>query len=133
MMKKLEGIERIEVLQVDIDNAEGKKRCPIFQSIKREFGIETKIRFDAITSLFDRACFNSIDYILGQFGYIGVDKEMVAFMKNWDSTQTAVPTTFAVNSYPCRDAASGRRTIMEYYNRHASFKAREEIETYLGL
>lgn len=132
-MKRLEGIQRIEVLQIDIDNAEGKKRCPIFQSLKREFGIETKVNFDCITALFDRACFNAADTIFGQFGFIGVNREMRNFMLTWDRTQSAVPTTFEVNSYACREADSGRRTIMDFYNRSATFKQRQEIETYLCL
>ena len=132
-MKKLEGIERIEVLQVDIDNAEGKKRCPIFQSIKREFGIETKVNFDAITALFDRACFNASDYVFGQFGYVGVNREMVMFMKAWDRTQTAAPTTFEVNTHVCKESDRGREIIMDFYNRAASFQQRKEIETYLCL
>lgn len=132
-MKKLEGIQRIEVLQVDINNAEGKRQCPIFQSLKREFGIETKVNRDAITALFDRACFNAADYIFGQFGYIGVNKEMVTFMNAWDSTQSASPTIFEVNSYECKETHRGRELIMDFYERHATYQQRQEIETYLEL
>ena len=132
-MKKLEGIERIKIEQVDIDNAEGKRRCPIFQSLKREFGIETKVNFDCITSLFDRACFNASDYVFGQFGYVGVNREMRNFMLNWDRIQTAVPTTFEVNSHACKETARGREIIMDFYNRSATHQQRQEIETYLCL
>ena len=132
-MKTLEGIKRIEILHVGIDNAEGKKHCPIFQSLKREFGIATKVNRDAITALFDRACFNAADYIFGQFGYISVNQEMRNFISTWDKTQSASPTTFEVISCECKEPESGRRTIMEYYNRHASLRQRQEIETYLGL
>ena len=131
-MKKLAGIQRIKVLQVDINNAEGKKRCPIFQSLKREFGIKTKVNRDAITALFDRACFNAADTIFGQFGYIGVNKEMIIFMNAWDSTQSASPTTFEVNSHECKEASRGREIIMDFYQHHASFRQRQEIKTYLG-
>ena len=131
-MKKLTDITRIEVQQIDIDKAEGKRRCPIFQSLKRKFGIETKVNRDCITALFDRACFNAADCIFGQFGYIGVNKEMVVFMNNWDRTKTANPTTFEVNSYTCKEAERGREIIMDFYNRHASSRERAEIESYLG-
>ena len=132
-MKKLTHVQKITVLQIDIDNAEGKNRCPIFQSLKREFGIETKVNFDYITSLFDRACFSAADNRLGQFGTIAVNKEMINFMTHWDKTQSATPTSFQVNAYECQNAESGRRTIMDYYHRHASLRQRKEIETYLGL
>ena len=132
-MNRLSGIQRIEVQQVDIDNAEGKKRCPIFQSLKREFGIETKPNRDCITSLFDRACFGAADYIFGQFGYIGVSQEMRNFMSTWDKTQTAVPTAFEVNTHECRESDRGHEIIMDFYERHAGFRQRQEIESYLGL